>query len=257
MLGVSRPTIYARIKSGALHVVQVSPKTIRIPLEELKATPVKYTPAPSSIKDIRRAVETMITRDEAMAKYEISQQWFYKKVRAAGITAMRYGAKAYYPKADIHRLFFRRKYPDIEDWVSSEDLSKEFGISRKTICALARQYDIPRERTGREQRISRKHWLLHKVVLPDLEKNYLTVDQACKLYHIGRGTFYDGVNTGTIPRLRQGREVYFPITDLDRLFKDRSPKIPEEGRTTGPAMTAKRRSIRGSKVSRACLRRWE
>jgi excisionase family DNA binding protein len=228
VFGVSRPTIYARIKSGDLLAVQVSSKSVRIPVEELEAKPIKYAPSPSAIKDIRRAIESMITRDEAIKKYDISQQWFYKKVRKAGIKAMRYGTKAYYPKDAIHKLFFKHKYPEIDDWATSEELAKEFGISRKTICALARQYDIPRQRTGREQMISRKDWLLHKVELPDLEKNYLTVDQARKLYHIGQSTFYDGVNSNNVPRRRQGREVFFPKAELDRIFKDKSPNIPEE-----------------------------
>ena len=86
----SRPTIYARIKSGDLLAVQVSSKSVRIPVEELEAKPIKYAPSPSAIKDIRRAIESMITRDEAIKKYDISQQWFYKKVRKAGIKAMRY-----------------------------------------------------------------------------------------------------------------------------------------------------------------------
>jgi len=170
----------------------------------------------------------MITRDEAIAKYDISEQWFYKKVKNAGIKAMRYGTKAYYPRKDIHKLFFKRKYPEIEDWATSEELAKEFCVSRKTICALARQYDIPRQRTGRTQMISRKDWLLHKVELPDLEKNYMSTEQAKALYHVGASRFYKEVNDNNIPRRRQGREVYFPKSDLDRLFKDKSPNIPEE-----------------------------
>lgn len=90
VFGVSRPTIYARIKSGDLLAVQVSSKSVRIPVEELEAKPIKYAPSPSAIKDIRRAIESMIMRDEAIKKYDISQQWFYKKVRKAGIKAMRY-----------------------------------------------------------------------------------------------------------------------------------------------------------------------
>ena len=39
MLGVSRPTIYARIKSGDLLAVQVSPKTIRIWKSRARVTP--------------------------------------------------------------------------------------------------------------------------------------------------------------------------------------------------------------------------
>lgn len=73
-VGVLRPTIYARIKSGNHLAVQVSTKNIRIPIEELKAKPV---PTPSSIKDIRRAIKTMITRDEAITKDDISRQCFY------------------------------------------------------------------------------------------------------------------------------------------------------------------------------------
>ena len=42
MLGVSRPTIYARIRSGELQAIQVAPRTIRISIEELKAQPVRY-----------------------------------------------------------------------------------------------------------------------------------------------------------------------------------------------------------------------
>jgi excisionase family DNA binding protein len=240
LLGVSRPTIYARIRSGELLAVKVSPRTLRIPIEEIKAQPIRYAPAPSSIRDIRRALETMITRDEAIAKYGISQQWFYKKVRAAGIKAMRYGTKAYYRKDAIHRLFFKRKYPEITDWTTSEELAKEFGIGRKTICTLARKFDIPRVRTKRNLLISRKDWLFHRMEMPDLQKNYLTVSQAIKLYHIGLTTFYNGVNTNNVTRRRQGREVYFPKADLDRLFKDRSPKIPEEIRrdyvTAGDAL---------------------
>lgn len=228
VFGVSRPTIYARIKSGDLLAVQVSAKAVRIPAEEFEAKPIKYAPSPSSIKDIRRAIESMITRDQAIAKYEISQPWFYKKVKQAGIKAMRYGTKAYYPKDAIHKLFFKNKYPNITDWATSAELAEEFGLTRKTVCALAREYDIPRQRTGREQMISRADWLKHKVEMPDLEKNYLTVDQAKKLYHIGQSTFYDGVNSNNIPRRRQGREVFFPKADLDRIFKDKSPNIPEE-----------------------------
>ena len=240
MLGVSRPTIYSRIRSGELLAVQVAPRTIRIPVEELRAQQVRYAPAPSSIKDIRSALETMMTRDEAIEKYGISQQWFYKKVKAAGIKAMRYGTMVLYPKAAIHKLFYRRRYPEITDWTTSEELAKEFGVGRKTICTLARKYDIPRVRTKRNLLISRKDWFLHRVEMPDLKKNYLTVAQAKKHYHIGPSTFYDGVNANDIPRRRQGREVYYAIADLDRLFKDRSPKIPEEIRrnyvTAGDAL---------------------
>ena len=228
MLGVSRPTIYARIRTGELKAIEVNNRTVRIALDEIQAHDVKYSPAPSSIKDIRKARETMITRDEALKKYDVSIQWFYKAVKKAGIKAMRYGQKVYYPKQAIHLLLYKETYPDVEEWVSSEELAKEFGLGRKHVCELAHEYGIPTVRTQSGLMISRKDWLHHKVELPDLEKNFLTVDQAKKLYHIGQNRFYEEVNAHNVPRRRQGRKVFFPKETLDRLFKDKNPKIPAE-----------------------------
>ena len=61
-----------------------------------------------------------------------------------------------------------------------------------------------------------------------IEKNYLTVDQAKKHYHLGQQTFYDKVKAAGIEGIRTGVFVYYKIADLDRLFKDKTPKIPAE-----------------------------
>ena len=45
-LGVSRPTLYARINAGELQPVKVSSRTVRIPMEQLKADS-QLTPQPS------------------------------------------------------------------------------------------------------------------------------------------------------------------------------------------------------------------
>ena len=64
---------------------EVSTKTLCIPIEEPEAKPV---PTPSSLKNIRRATETMITHDKAIAKYDISRQCFYlimKEIYSTGV----------------------------------------------------------------------------------------------------------------------------------------------------------------------------
>jgi len=228
ILGVSRPTIYSKVKSGELKAVRISSNTIRIPISELEARPVKYSPAPRTIHDIRDAKARMMTRDQAIAKYGITQSWFYKKTKEAGIKAMRFGRLAYYPKDAIRNLFYKETYPDVEEWTTSEELAALTGHTRKYICDLARQFDVPRIRTGKSQLISKKDWNDKVVDLPDLKKNWLTVEQAKKLYHIGQSRFYDEVNANQLERRRHGREVFFRKADLDRLFKDKSPKIPAE-----------------------------
>ena len=84
------------------------------------------------------------------------------------------------------------------------------------------------QRSGKTLLIARKEWDNARICRGDLSKNYLTVDQAKKRYHIGQGTFYEGVNESNIQRIRQGNYVYFSILELDRLFKNKTPKIPPE-----------------------------
>ncbi len=54
------------------------------------------------------------------------------------------------------------------------------------------------------------------------------MDQAKKHYHLGQQTFYDKVKAASIEGTRTGIYVYYKKTDLDRLFKDKTPKIPAE-----------------------------
>lgn len=161
-----------------------------------------------------------ISKEEAIKIYNVSPQWFYKTVKKAGLKALRYGKESFYPKDRIRDLFYREQYPDVEEWTTSEALAQEFGVTRKHICAEARK--------GSVQLISKTHWYNYKVNTQDLEKHYLTVEQAKKRYKIGQQTFYDKVNAANLTRRRQGREVYFKITDLDPFFKDKTPKIPTE-----------------------------
>ena len=54
------------------------------------------------------------------------------------------------------------------------------------------------------------------------------MDQARARYHLSQKTFYDKVKAAGVVGIRQVRTVYYPIAELDRLFKDKTPKIPVE-----------------------------
>ena len=224
LLGVSRPTIYKKIEQGQIKTIRVSARSVRIAREDLEALD---SPVPDTQLSSHDAKE-YISRDEAIRIYDVSPQWFHKTVSKAGLKAVRYGRESFYPKDRIRDLFYREQYPDVEEWTTSEELAKEYGCTRKHICAQAREAGIPSIRKGSVCLISKTHWYNYKVNVQDLEKHYLTVEQAKKHYHIGQQTFYDKVNEAGLERRRQGVSVYFKISDLDRLFKDKSPKIPAE-----------------------------
>ena len=98
-LGVSRPTLYARINAGELQPVKVSSRTVRIPMEQLKADS-QLTPQPS-----KGDFSVLISKAEVLAKYNISESWLMRKMKEEGIRPRIIKGKAHYPKKDVDRMF--------------------------------------------------------------------------------------------------------------------------------------------------------
>ena len=71
-LGITRPTVYARIKEGELVPVRFGTRTLRIPMDQLVAN-TERLPQPSN-----GDFSTLISKEEALERYEISDTWLYK-----------------------------------------------------------------------------------------------------------------------------------------------------------------------------------
>ena len=227
-LGVSRPTIYARLNSGELPYNQVSSRTIRIPLSALTSIQTTIHPTKKNQHLTAHDLRNYITREEVLQSYNIEKSKFHKVLQSNGIKAVRHGQKALYLKTQMHDLFYKETFPDVKEWYTSEELSIREGISRKHICATAHKLGIPVKRAGTVCYISKTGWDDRKLSPSILEIDYMTVYQAKKHYHIGGKTFYDTVNANNLSKVRKGNYVYFSIKDLDRLFKDKTPHIPPE-----------------------------
>lgn len=221
-LGVSRPTLYARINAGELQPVKVSSRTVRIPMEQLKADS-QLTPQPS-----KGDFSVLISKAEVLAKYNISESWLMRKMKEEGIRPRIIKGKAHYPKKDVDRMFKPKPTYNADEWYNAEDLMKSEGFTRKYLSSYVREKKIDCKRIGRTMLVDKKQWDRSRLFQGDIEKNYLTVDQAKKHYHLGQQTFYDKVKAAGIEGIRTGVFVYYKIADLDRLFKDKTPKIPAE-----------------------------
>ncbi len=219
-LGITRPTVYARIKEGELVPVRFGTRTLRIPMDQLVAN-TERLPQPSN-----GDFSTLISKEEALERYEISDTWLYKKIRPEGIRPRIVKGKAFFPKKDLDRLFPPRVVYNAEDWYNADELIEKEGLTRKYITNLVRVKGIPHCRKGKVLLVSRKEWDTARLFRGDIEKNYLTCDQAKKRYHLANKTFYDKIKEAGVTGIRQGNSVYFKISDLDPLFKDKTPKIP-------------------------------
>ena len=219
-LDVTRPTVYARIRDGELVPVRFGTRTLRIPIEQLLESTKRTTP-PS-----KGDFSSVISKEEALVRYDITDAWLYKKLKAEGIRPKIMKGKSYFPRKDLDKLFPPKVTYNPEDWYNAYDLMASEGFTRKFITEFTRRKGVTTRRVGRALLIKKDEWDTARLFRGDIEKNYMTVDQAKKQYHLANKTFYDGINNNGIQGIRQGNYVYFKISDLDRLFKDKTPKIP-------------------------------
>ena len=221
-LGVSRPTVYARIKAGELVPVRFSTRTLRIPIDQLIDN-TEREPQPS-----KGDFSTIISKEEALERYEITDTWLYRKLKQEGIRPKIIKGKAFFPEKDLDRLFPPKKTFDRSEWYDVDELAEREGKTRKYVTNLIRVKEIRSYRNGKTLLVSKAEWDNGRITRGDISENYLTVDQARKLYHIGQKTFYDGVNAAGLQGIRQERFVYYSKRELDRLFKKKPPKIPAD-----------------------------
>ena len=219
-LGVSRPTVYKRINNGEITPLRVSSRAVRISVDQLK-TVVK--PRPLSPKG---DFSCIISKQEALARYDVTKQWLYRCLASEGIKPMLINGKAYFPKNDLDRLLPPKVAYNPNDWYDAYDLMKSEGLTRKYISNFIRRKEVPCRRNGRSLLIARKEWDNARISRGTISSSYLTVDSARKRYHISQKTFYDGIHKHNLHGIHQGHFVYYNIQDLNRLFKNKTPMIP-------------------------------
>jgi hypothetical protein len=170
----------------------------------------------------------MISKQEALARYEVSVQWLYRILDAEGIKPMVIKGKAYFPKNDLDRLLPPKVVYNPNEWYDAYDLMRSEGFTRKYISDFIRRKEVPCRRSGHSLLIARKEWDNARISRGTLSSSYLTVESARKRYHIGQKTFYDAVRENKLQCIRQNRCVYYSIQDLNRLFKNKKPMISPE-----------------------------
>lgn len=221
-LGVTRPTIYARIREGELVPVRVSLRTQRIPIEQLRSDSSRL-PQP-----YKGDYSILISKEEALERYDVGLSWIYKRMKDEGIRPKIIKGKNYFPRKELDKILPLRKHYNPDEWYDAAELMQRDGLTRKYISYFIRRKGITCQRQGWTLLINKEEWDKAKLLRGDLEKNYLTVDQARKLYRIGNKAFYDGVHAAGLEGIRQHNYMYYPKSELDRLFKDKTPKIPPE-----------------------------
>ena len=222
LLGVSRPTIYRRIAAGELHPIRVSSRMVRVSVEELLAD--------SGIEIIENKCDfsVPIKLEDALALYGVSRSKFFADIKKAGIRARRIKGVDFFPKPDLDALFPAPVKYVRDEWYSVDEIMEKTGLTRKYIRDFVRKRGVGKIAVGQRILINKRGWDRNRFSKGQLAEEFLTVDQAKKLYHIGQGRFYKTVNESMIERHRDGVSVYFRKSDLDKLFGANVPSVPED-----------------------------
>lgn len=222
LLEVSRPTIYRRIAVGELHPIRVSSRTVRISVAELLAD------SGIEITENKGDFSVPIKLEEALALYGVSRSKFFAVIKKEGIKTRRIKGVDFFPKPDLDALFPTPVKYVRDEWYSVDEIMEKTGLTRKYIRDFVRKRGIGKIAVGQRILINKKGWDRNRFSKGQLAEEFLTVDQAKKLYHIGQGRFYKMVNAAGIERHRDGVSVYFRKSDLDKLFGGDVPSVPED-----------------------------
>ena len=222
LLEVSRPTIYRRIAAGELHPIRVSSRTVRVSVSELLAD------SGIEIAVNKGDFSVPIKLEEALALYGVSRSKFFALIKKAGIRARRIKGVDFFPKPDLDALFPAPMKYVREEWYSVDEIMEKTGLTRKYIRDFVRKRGIGKIADGQRILINKSEWDLNRFSKGQLAEEFLTVDQAKKIYHIGQGRFYETINAAGIERLRDGAFVYLRKSDLDKLFGGDVPLVSDD-----------------------------
>lgn len=141
-MGVSRPTVYARIREGEIIPIRVSTRTLRIPIEQLKGNSA-LLPQP-----FEGDYSILISKEEAQDRYDVSLRRIYQRLREAGIRTRLIKGKTFFPKKELDKILPLRKHYNPDEWYDAEELMKRDGLTRKYISYFIHRKGITCQRQG-------------------------------------------------------------------------------------------------------------
>ncbi|MDR1679688.1 MAG: helix-turn-helix domain-containing protein [Prevotellaceae bacterium] len=221
LLSTSRPTIYKMIASGKLNAIRISERVVRIKRSDLEKIQVAIIPINTPIAEINKAKEEFISVAETLKKYNISNSWFYQKVKKADIQHTYIDGRKLYSRKEIHKLFAKKEYTEYAEWYSVAEIMEKFGVSQQYIYEYTSDHKMPKKREGKNVLISKHHWDKSRNIGKEESENYYTVPQATEKFLIGRSHLYDLIRAWKIPKIKRGNYILIHRETLDNIMNNR------------------------------------
>jgi integrase len=108
--------LYKLLEDRKVELLRISKRSIRVRKSDLSKlyqnTPEKPTFITKSVAEINKIVEEYISMQDALQQFNISQTWFYNKIRNKKITPIIIKDKAHYPIQPLLKKFVKKEYAE-------------------------------------------------------------------------------------------------------------------------------------------------
>ena len=181
-------------------------------------------------------VKEFLTPTEGALLLGISRATFYRYMRDGTIRAVQLRGKTIIRRKDIDKLFdnpssyqtHTEKKQEKREYYTIRQISEKFKVSKKAILHRCEMYNIPKVYQGRNCFFDRALVDVHFAQLIaefDL-RDYYTIPQLEEKYKMSHMAVLSFVQRNKIPRITQGRKVYYSKAHIDTLKGERESVDP-------------------------------
>ncbi len=159
-LGVCKKTIYNWLNSGAIKGKRISNRKVLILKSDLSTMLQENEVYEKAEPAEQKPITEFYTIQEVMEKFSVGQTWVFRIIKEYNIPKTRIGGKTHLSKRHID-AYFKQKRDDvsnIKEWYTVQELIDKYGLTRDQIYSRVSEHYIPKLKTGRYVKISKKHF---------------------------------------------------------------------------------------------------
>ena len=193
------------------------------------------TPSPRVVKPTSTAKE-FLTPTEGAKLLGISRATFYRNMREGTIKAVQMRGKTIIRRKDIEFLFdnppeyktrsLDPKMKQKHEYYTMRQIEEKFKCSKKAIRTRIEKFNIPKIYQGRNTYFDKALVDLHfaELIAEFDRRDYYTIDQLEEKFQMSHQAVLSFVQRNKIPRITQGRSVYYSKVHVDT-FKGEREKV--------------------------------
>ena len=243
LMGCSRQYVYKLVSLGKLKASRISSRMAiirRADIERmLEGNPYNKVvfgnrPKPTILKQHQKKHEnapvsdeplTYLSGEEVMSIYKVKQMWLYTTAKRNRIPMCRIAGKNYYSKSHVEEcLGLTVNTSAITDWLTTDKVFDEFGMSATAIRAYAYRHSIPTKKEYGITYYSKTHLAELRQMDMMADERYCTVDEVSEKYGLSKANIHHITKVYCIEKKKVGVRNLLLRADVERAMAERAAK---------------------------------